>query len=210
MLLLTLIRQKRLQSGVDAHFSENGDTAVSFEERDIPTASQCMELLVESFGADSRLVSHSKKVAQTALRLAKTLNRNGLNLNLKLIEAASLLHDMARDRYDHAQVAAQFLRQRHWPRVAEIVEAHMKPYFLRPDAVTEVDVVSFCDRLVLGDRLIPLEARFRRKLLSHADDPETANIIQQKFDAARSAQAGFEKILGMNLEELFPELHGID
>lgn len=188
------------------YLSSRESTPGVVQEKAIPSVSECLNLLTDTFRADEALIRHSIKVAQTALLLGQTLKRRGFELDLKLIEAAALLHDMARCMPDHASVAAEFLRSLRYPEVAEVVEAHMRTSAINTDSITEIDVVSFSDRLVLKDKLVNLKVRFTRQLINHALSPDATAVIQYRFDVARDAQAAIERAIGMNLDKLFPEL----
>ncbi len=188
------------------YLSSRGSTPEVVQGKAIPSISECLNLLTDTFKADEGLIRHSMKVAQTALRLGRALKRRGFDLDLKLIEAAALLHDIARGMPDHARVAAEFLRRLRYPEVAKVVEAHMRTSPINTDNITEIDVVSFSDRLVLQDKLVNLEVRFTRQLINHALSPDATAVIQHRFDIARDAQATFEGAIGMKLEKLFPEL----
>ena len=175
-------------------------------QKNIPSVSECLRLLSDTFKADAELMRHSRKVAQTAVLLGEMLNHRGWSLDLKLVEAAALLHDMARCLPNHAHIAGEFLRKLDYPDVAEIVEAHMNPEIRNPEKITEIDVVSFSDRLVLGDQLVRLEVRFSRQLVKHLLNPEATIMIQHRLNLVRNTWTAFEDALGTKLENLFPEL----
>lgn len=189
---------------------ENRDTCLTcsdiVERNKIPSVAQCLSLLTERFQANPGLIRHSMKVAQTAVLLAQMLNKKGYDLDLELIWASSLLHDVARGVPNHARVAGEFLRKLGYLKVAEVVEAHMDPVTMSPDDITAIDIVSLSDRLVMGDQMAPLEFRFRRQLLNYGSDPEANAMIKRRFYAARTAQAILEETIGIGLGELFPEL----
>ncbi len=62
---------------------------------DIPDESDCHVLLKKS-GVPGLVVAHSRLVAAIANKLAVHLNRSGSNLQLGLVAAGGLLHDLAR------------------------------------------------------------------------------------------------------------------
>lgn len=186
--------------------SLGGPSPEMVSHKNIPSVSECLSLLTDTFKADAELMRHSRKVAQTSVLLGELLNHRGWCLDLKLVEAAALLHDMARCVPNHAHIAGEFLRKLDYPEVAEIVEAHMNPEIHNPGKITEIDVVSFADRLVLRDQLVRLEVRFSRQLLRHLLNPEATTMIQSRFNLVKNTWTAFEDALGIKLENLFPEL----
>ena len=176
------------------------------ERNNIPSEEECLGLLRGTFEPSPGLIRHSMKVAQTAVLLGKILNQNGSELDLKLIEASSLLHDMARGIPNHARVAGGFLRKLGYADVARVVEAHMDPLAPDPENITEIDIVALSDRLVMGDQVVPLKVRFKRQLLNYGEDPEAKAMIHRRFCTARVAQSIVEENIGMMLAEVFPEL----
>ena len=136
-----------------------------YDERDFPSPKECMAILNSNLTAkDKGLVAHSCMVAEIARCLGQALNQIGYKLNLGLILAAALLHDVARCLPDHAKVAGQMLRDLDYPDVAEIVENHMNCLNTNGAPIKERDVVCLSDKLVSGSRLVSLESRFRKTI----------------------------------------------
>jgi molybdenum cofactor cytidylyltransferase len=63
----------------------------------IPTEAEC-EAILEHFGVPAAVVAHSRAVADGAVRLARSLNRAGGALDLSLVYAAGMLHDLSKAR----------------------------------------------------------------------------------------------------------------
>ncbi|MCL5125152.1 MAG: HD domain-containing protein [Deltaproteobacteria bacterium] len=173
---------------------------------DIPSSLECFALLTEKFGAGRELLAHSQTVANLAVKMALALNTRGYRLDMRLVEAAGLLHDMARGKQNHASVAASFLRDMDFSRVAEVVEAHMDPMVLGEGPVNERDVVCFADKLVQKDRIVPLEVRFQRQLDRHADDPAGKAAIEKRLSNVRILKSRIEAALGEPIERIVSEL----
>ena len=62
---------------------------------ELPSKEECYKLLKE-YHVPQNVVEHSKKVAKVALFLGDRLIKKGINVNLELVEQASLLHDLVR------------------------------------------------------------------------------------------------------------------
>jgi len=131
----------------------------------IPSREECLSLM-SRYGMLENIVSHSFEVAKVALFIGVELNKKGRTIDLGLVEAASLLHDLAKTeclktRDDHAQTGSQQLKRMGYERVGEVVAQHI---WLAKDGdplrVSEEEVVNYADKRVMHDRIVPLEERF--------------------------------------------------
>ncbi|HET6436416.1 MAG TPA: NTP transferase domain-containing protein [Anaeromyxobacter sp.] len=167
----------------------------SFGDRSVPSPGECLELLSD-LGVADPVVRHGQAVAEIGGRLARALGRAGIALDLGLIETAGLLHDLAKGRPDHAAEAARLLSSLGFPRLAEVVGAHTE---LPPggcDRLDEPAVVFLADKLVRGDRIIPLESRFRAALQRFSGSPEARAAIERRRGDAAAVVANLERTLG--------------
>jgi hypothetical protein len=159
-------------------------------------------LLTERFRVDGQILAHSSKVAQVALHLARALNKTCCNLNVKLIVAAALLHDLAKGRPNHAAVAAAALTALGYPAVAEVVASHMdtQPLFNQP--ISPQEVVCYADKIVQADRIVPVEKRFRERLGGVGKDPDLADTVLKRLSNTLSIQERLVKALGSPIESV--------
>lgn len=61
----------------------------------LPTPKECFAILAE-YHVPAHIINHGKTVAKLAVFLAKRLNENGETVDVVLLEAACLLHDLLR------------------------------------------------------------------------------------------------------------------
>ena len=95
------------------------------EDRIAPTRKECVELM-NRYGMLENIVKHSLQVTRVALFLSEGLNRKGQRIDLAVVEAASLLHDLAkteclRTKEDHAQAGFRLLTGMGYGRIGEVV-----------------------------------------------------------------------------------------
>jgi uncharacterized protein len=122
--------------------------------------------LMSSYGMLENIVSHSLEVAKIALFISVELNKKGRTIDLGLVEAASLLHDLTKaeclkTKDDHAQTASQQLKRMGYERVGDVVAQHI--WLVKegdPSCVSEEEIVNYADKRVMHDRIVPLEERF--------------------------------------------------
>jgi len=134
----------------------------------IPTREECLRLMGE-YRMLENIISHSLAVAKVALFLSVELNKRGQRIDVRLVEAASLLHDLTKTeclktKEDHATTGSQLLKQIGYDRVGEIVARHIwlgKEGDPDPSCVCEEEIVNYADKRVMHDRIVSLEERFK-------------------------------------------------
>ncbi len=133
----------------------------------IPSREQCLALM-----ADQEMLpnirAHSLQVARVAQVLAVHLPSLSPPLDLALLEAGALLHDIAKTeclhtKKKHTDIGAAFLEARGYPEVAEIVAQHvtLNHDHSRSDRISEAELVHYADKRVLHEDIVDLATRFR-------------------------------------------------
>ena len=172
---------------------------------EIPTIDESLALLGQKAAGDQDLVEHSYAVAGLALDMAKALNRSGCRMDLDLIAAAGLLHDIARGEPGHAEAGEQMLEDMGYPAVAEVVGAHMDLALTDDEAFRPHEVVYLADKLVQGTRPVSLEERFREKFERYSRDPKASAAIASRHATALKIIRRFERRLGLSLASFLEE-----
>lgn len=121
---------------------------------------------MEQQGMLENIMAHSLEVCKIALLLSGELNKRGQRIDLGLVEAASLLHDIAktvclRTKEDHTQAGYHLLKEIGYERVGEIVAQHV--WLSKegdPLSVSEEEIVNYADKRVRHDQIVSLEERF--------------------------------------------------
>lgn len=132
----------------------------------IPNREECLRLMSE-YGMLENIVSHSLAVAKVALFLSAELNKRGQKIDLRLVEAASLLHDLTKTeclktKEDHARTGCQLLKTIGFEKVGLIVARHIwLGKRVDPSCICEEEIVNYADKRVMHDRVVSLEERFR-------------------------------------------------
>jgi putative nucleotidyltransferase with HDIG domain len=133
------------------------------------------------YGMLENIAAHSLEVARVALFISIELNKKGQRIDLGLVEAASLLHDLMkteclRTKEDHAQTGSQVLKGMGYERVGEVVAQHI--WLCKegdPSSISEEEIVNYADKRVMHDRIVSLEERF-------SDLKERYGRIQRAMD----------------------------
>jgi len=147
-----------------------------------PTKKICIKIL-EDVGVPQKVIDHSFQVEERALSVAERLSKR-FDLDLDLIRAGALLHDIGRSRshaIDHFIIGAAMVREMKLPEeLAGIVERHVGGGISREDAIKlglpgkdylpqtlEEKIVSYADNLT-NDKMdrAPRDAVEKMKRLS--------------------------------------------
>lgn len=167
----------------------------------IPDETQCRELM-RRYEMLPNIVEHSYRVCQLALFLASVLNRNGASLDLELVRAGSLLHDITKTRSlatdeRHAESGRELLRGLGYPEVAEIVGGHVNPEEGDPSfPISETDIVNYADKRVMHTQVVSLQERFEDLEKRYGKTPEAL----RRLGRMRQAVLALEKRIFSHLE----------
>jgi molybdenum cofactor cytidylyltransferase len=165
----------------------------------IPDRRACEELLAR-LDLPGSVLEHSHAVERVARGLAAALNAAGLGLNVRLLQAAALLHDIARTEPDHAARGAELLVGAGFPRVAVVVAGHMDP---SPRAVAdlgEAAVLFLADKLVVNACVVPLQQRMTTVEARFAGDGPALAAARQRLRVAATLARRVEEHVGAPLD----------
>ncbi|MGQ9687954.1 MAG: HD domain-containing protein [Desulfobaccales bacterium] len=151
----------------------------------IPPPPLCLELM-DRYGMLAHIRRHSLLVTEVARHLGTSLSKAGIPLNLPLIEAGALLHDLGKTpclgtSLNHAEWGAQVLEEAGYPEVAQVVREHvaLQPDGHDPRLIREAEVVNYADKRVLHTRVVTLTERFADLKERYGRTPEARERISR-------------------------------
>ncbi len=156
----------------------------------IPTKEDCLSIL-KVHQVPEHIVRHSLTVHKVALFLCQAMNRHGAKLNQALVEAASILHDIAKmdglnSSRSHSRDGALILNRLGYPEVGEIVRQHVvldpPP---RDGCISEASIVNYADKRVKHTQIVSLQERFID--------------LKERYGRSPEAMAWLEKAEGLSL-----------
>ncbi len=171
--------------------------------RKVPTLVECQRLLHE-VGVDQRIWEHCHHVAGLAVALTRQLHQAGTMLDEALVLAGALLHDVARQQPDHARVGASLIRERGYPRVAEVVAVHMDMEVASDQSISEAQVVYLADKMIKGSHMISITERLADLAKKYQGDPEALMAASRRLLQAQQIKMKVEQILGIQVESMVP------
>ncbi|HTG01962.1 MAG TPA: NTP transferase domain-containing protein [Nitrospirota bacterium] len=175
--------------------------AKRFRRRDIPTSRECGAIL-SLVKAPATAERHGNKVAAVARTLAERLNEAGMKLDIGLVAAAGLLHDLAKGRPRHERTGARMLDAMGYCDVAAIVAVHRDIEFDEGRPLNEAAVVHLADKLVKGEEVVTIDERFQGALEKFTRNGEPIPEVRQRLVNARAIADAVERVLGMDLEHV--------
>jgi HD superfamily phosphodiesterase len=122
-----------------------------------------------------------------------------------LVQAAGLLHDVAKGKPEHAEAGARLLRELEFAKVADLVGAHTD-YRFAQSKLDEAAIVYLADKLVSGERLVGLEQRFKRSRERFQGNSEALASASRRCQTAEAIAREVEGRLGTGLQQLFGDL----
>ncbi|MGB6067799.1 MAG: HD domain-containing protein [Desulfomonilaceae bacterium] len=162
-----------------------------------PGEQECVALL-EKYSTPEHIILHSRKVWEVGKLVGEGLLRRNHPVDLPLIRASCLLHDIGKypcildgTRY-HDIRGKQILETEGLSSIADIVVQHV---ILRSEIegpVKEEHVVHYADKRVVHDEVVSLEERFLYLNRTYGKSPQALErLMMMKQDTHRLEEAIF-------------------
>jgi uncharacterized protein len=162
----------------------------------LPNREQAIQLLNENRCPD-KVIFHCQAVAKLALQIAEELNSKGFKVDVALVEAGALLHDLGRSKthtVDHAIIGVELAQKAGLPQpVIDIIKRHVGAGISQNEAewlgwpkdnyvpqTLEEKIVCYADKLMDGTRKTLIEVELQR--LSGDDKCDAAERVRRLHD----------------------------
>jgi len=139
----------------------------------LPSREEAIHILLQT-GCKENVVRHCEAVAELALEIAKVCRQKGLDVDLKLVQAGALLHDIGRSKthsVHHAVAGAELAKSLGLPEpVISIIKRHVGGGISHAEAhelgwpkdiyipqSLEEKIVSYADKLIEGSKRVPID-----------------------------------------------------
>ena len=167
-----------------------------------PAEARCFFLL-NRHGVPDQVISHSRVVTALARKIAILLMRKGVQLDLDVVTAAGLLHDLAKGKPRHAEAGMRIITAWGYPRVAAAVGSHIDIILADDQPPREGEILYLADKLVDGVRHVSLETRFLGSRKRYSGDADIGEAIRRRFACASLIKTRIERILEAPVEALW-------
>lgn len=160
---------------MDIDTPEDYQRLVEFRAQSVPSKGECEELF-QYYGTTDQIRAHCRAVCSVVMRLAEHVS----NIDKKLLQVAALIHDAARQKTDHAEILAIELERRGYLKLASVVRVHMDLPDKFSGSANEHSLLYLADKLVIEDREVDLEQRFRGAEMRFGSQPDVLTDIHRK------------------------------
>lgn len=182
----------------------------------IPSLDECRRIM-DHHGMMPNIRRHSFVVARVAVITGQALNEKEGRLNIPLIVAGALLHDIAKTRSlreggNHVEMGRKMVLEMGYPEVAWIVGSHVDSGPEIADSIDEAAVVNYSDKRVQHDRVVPLKERLKDLVVRYGKAPEKgARLKEMAKNIERLEREIFSRISlsPEDLEFMIQDPHGL-
>lgn len=175
-----------------------------YNNRDIPSAAECYVLLAK-LKVPARVISHSRKVADVAGKIAGQLNLSGRHCSVDIVTAAGLLHDIAKGKRNHELVGAGILNRLGYSRIAHAVALHTDFKYSDRCVLDEAAVLFLADKLVLQEQTVSLAERFATAMARYGADSQARKAIEYRWYCAKLIKRQVEAITELKIAALLEQ-----
>lgn len=153
----------------------------------VPSRRQCL-IMMHRARMPKHIQRHSLMVAEVSIFLGRVLNQNSIRLDLGLLEAGALLHDIAKapsletgERHD--EMGGRILEEWGYSLLVPIVKDHvcldLKTVY---GPVTESLIVNYADKRVKHENVVSLEERFDDLMVRYAKTAGHRVYFRERFE----------------------------
>ncbi len=162
---------------LDEDLSEQRSNSTFMNSVRIPSKESCMALL-KRYDTPEHIIQHSERVWEVGRLLGLELIKRNLTIDMDLIRASCLLHDVG--KYPcildgsgfHDIRGEQILEIEGFPNVARIVVQHVILRSSLDDPIAEEHVLFYADKRVVHDVVVSLEERFEYLVNTYGKTPQ--------------------------------------
>jgi CTP:molybdopterin cytidylyltransferase MocA len=199
----------------DEHMLMDMDTPEAYERIrsahegfPVPSREECLVLLEAVCQLPENIRAHSLMVAGLARSMGETLNRCGERFDLDLLEAAGLLHDIARLEPCHGPRGGRILEAMGFPVVGKVIAPHSDMDVPKGSPFTHEEILFLADKYFRGETPVSLHERYQAKMEQYGINPEARIHVKARLAHALHSEARFQERTGIVLAELARSVAG--
>lgn len=183
---------------MDMDTREDYEELLRYYNAAAPDIEECNSIL-SIYKVPDNIIRHCREVARVSLVMLNSLKTAGCPLDEDALEAAALLHDIAKREKNHAQAGGELLKELGYGKVGEIIASHTDIEVNENAIITENEILYLADKLVNEDKVISVEERFRHSLEIYGNNPQALEKIKRRWNTAEKIARKIEKATGRGL-----------
>ena len=171
-----------------------------FRKYDIPTEQERKAILdIASTGANVR--RHCEKVASVAVEIARALVATRTTVDVEIVHAAAVLHDIGKGNPDHELVGGKILMDAGFTKVGGIIAAHTG-FDSNADSSIEAKIVLLADKYIRDLEPVTIEERYRTAGIKYASVAGIEDKIRRGREHAITVKEELTKLLGYSPDKI--------
>ncbi|GAU07416.1 DVU_1551 family NTP transferase [Desulfoplanes formicivorans] len=174
----------------------------------VPSRKECLVVMEDVHPIPEHIRAHSIMVAALARAMGEHLNQHGGAFDPDLLEAAGLLHDIARLERHHGPRGAEILDAMGLSQVARVIAPHSDMHVPDGAPITHQEIIFLADKYFKGDRPVSLAVRYGAKMEQYGINAKARAHVKERLDHALHAEARFQERTGIVLEALANQVSG--
>lgn len=184
---------------MDMDTEEDYKKLLEYNNSCAPSRAECGSIL-NIYNVPESIIKHCREVSRVSLEIFHSIESTGCELDEAALEAAALLHDIAKKEKKHAQAGERILKELGYNKVGSIIASHTDIEVDEKREITESEILYLADKLVTEDKVISLEERFMKSLNAYSDNPEAVEKIKIRWASAEKVVKKLEKISEKGLQ----------
>lgn len=175
----------------------------------VPDYDYCSHLW-DVYDMPQHIRNHCTQVARVALTVAELINKNGAELEIPLVLAGAMLHDIAkiytiRNGGSHAQIGASIVvRETNHRRISQMVLHHVYwPWAVDTDNdwILPALIIGYADKRVRHDKIVSLSDRLDDLLIRYGSTERSKALIIEANRQGQELEIKLGERAGVNLNE---------
>ena len=153
----------------------------------VPNRNECL-LLMRRACMPAHIQKHSLLVADVAIFLSKLLNEHKITLNLEVVQAGGLLHDIAKAQSlatgeRHETLGARMLHQYGYLLLASMVQDHVSMDLIRLNGhINDSIIIYYAHKRVKHDQIVTLKERFADLVQRYSRTVQQQAHMHRKYE----------------------------
>ena len=176
----------------------------------VPDRHWCLHLMARMEMA-GHIAAHSLRVWQVASCIAQKRVKADSLLDIGLVTAGALLHDITKTRSlttgeNHAATGESLLQDLGLAQVGRLVRQHVSLAAYPPKTLDEAVIVNYADKRVIHDQVVTLARRGDYILKTYGRDAGQRRHIRRLWVETEKIEARLFKDLPLDPDNLIPHL----
>jgi len=172
-----------------------------YNRMQIPTDKECVALL-DLAGTADHVRRHCRKVAEVARGISKAVINTGKTIDIDLVRAASLLHDIAKTSSEHDIEGGRMLTGFGFGKTGHVVSLHTDIFAAGEKPSMEAMIVYLADKYIRDEEPVSVEERYSRAEVKYGSIPGVFEKIRRHKSDALKVRARIANVLGFSPDRL--------